>query len=78
MEVPALQVQECLKRDTHAGNLQIFRSHRGDMTKILLVWPSAPGGAVSKSAARMAYMLEGIEWRNPQLRGGPIACDGAR
>jgi transposase len=31
------------------------------------IWPSAKEGAVSISAAQMAYMLEGIDWRNPQL-----------
>ena len=34
------------------------------------IWPSASAGAVSISAAQMAYMLEGIDWRNPQLTGG--------
>ena len=28
-------------------------------------------GAVSVSAAQMAYMLEGIDWRNPQLTWRP-------
>ena len=31
------------------------------------IWPSASSGAVSISAAQIAYMLEGIDWRNPQL-----------
>ena len=35
------------------------------------VWPSASGGAVSISAAQLAYMLEGIDWRNPQLTWRP-------
>jgi transposase len=30
------------------------------------IWPSASGGAVAISAAQMSYMLEGIDWRNPQ------------
>ncbi len=30
------------------------------------IWPSAADGAVSISAAQMSYMLEGIDWRNPQ------------
>jgi transposase len=30
------------------------------------IWPSATDGAVSISAAQMSYMLEGIDWRNPQ------------
>jgi len=35
------------------------------------IWPSSDGGAVSISAAQMAYMLEGIDWRNPQLTWRP-------
>ena len=31
------------------------------------VWPSAKEGVVAISAAQMAYMLEGIDCRNPQL-----------
>jgi transposase len=30
------------------------------------IWPSAVGGIVAISAAQMAYMLEGIDWRNPR------------
>jgi transposase len=29
------------------------------------VWPSAHSGSVSISAAQLAYMLDGIDWRNP-------------
>ena len=75
MQGLALQVQESLKRDPHAGDLYIFRGRRGDLAKILdrgkFIWPSASGGAVSISAAQMAYMLEGIDWRNPQLTWRP-------
>jgi len=89
MQGLALQVQESLKRDPHAGDLYMFRGRRGDMTKILwhdgiglslyakrldrgkFIWPSASAGAVSISAAQMAYMLEGIDWRNPQLTWRP-------
>src|SRR5271155_2072239 len=35
------------------------------------IWPSAKGGVVSISPAQMAYMLEGIDWRNPQLTWRP-------
>ena len=35
------------------------------------IWPSAKGGVVSISAGQMAYMLEGIDWRNPQLTWRP-------
>src|SRR5207253_11510881 len=30
------------------------------------VWPSAMAGVVSLTAAQLGYMLEGIDWRNPQ------------
>jgi transposase len=88
MQGLALQVQEILNRDPHAGDLYIFRGRRGDLAKILwhdgiglslyakrldrgtFIWPSASGGAVSISAAQMAYMLEG-SWkiRNDRGRG---------
>ncbi|WP_407121676.1 IS66 family insertion sequence element accessory protein TnpB [Bradyrhizobium sp. STM 3561] len=38
------------------------------------IWPSASDGAVSISAAQMAYMLEGIDWRNPQLSWRPLSA----
>lgn len=30
------------------------------------VWPSPADGVVSISAAQLAYMLDGIDWRNPR------------
>ena len=80
----ALQVQEVLKRDPHAGDLYIFRGRRGNLLKILwhdglgmslyakrlergrFLWPSPADGVVSNSAAQLAYMLDGIDWRHPQ------------
>jgi transposase len=80
----ALQVQEGLKRDPHAGDLYIFRGKRGDLVKILwhdgiglslyakrldrgrFIWPAAVDGAVAITAAQMGYLLEAIDWRNPQ------------
>jgi transposase len=29
------------------------------------VWPSPANGVIGISAAQLAYMLEGIDWRNP-------------
>ena len=29
------------------------------------VWPSTSNGSVAISAAQLAYMLDGIDWRNP-------------
>jgi transposase len=31
----ALQVQQALRRDPHAGDIYVFRGHRGDLLKIL-------------------------------------------
>ena len=88
----ALQVQEGLKRNPHAGDLYIFRGRRGDLIKILwhdglgmslyakrlergrFIWPSASEGLVSISSAQMGYMLEGIDWRNPQHSFRPTAA----
>ena len=85
----ALQIQQGLERDPHAGDLFVFRGRRGDLIKILwhdglgmslyakrlergkFIWPAASAGAVSISAAQMAYMLEGIDWRNPQQTWRP-------
>lgn len=30
------------------------------------IWPAAVDGAVTISTAQLGYMLEGIDWRNPQ------------
>jgi len=35
------------------------------------VWPSPTNGVVAISAAQLAYMLEGIDWRNPRLTWRP-------
>jgi transposase len=80
----ALQVQEALRRDPHAGDLYVFRGARGDLIKILwhdglgmslyakrlekgrFIWPSPAHGVVGISASQLAYMLDGIDWRNPR------------
>jgi transposase len=85
----ALQVQEAMKRDPHAGDLYVFRGRRGNLVKILwhdglgmslyakrlehgkFVWPSPANGVITISAAQLAYMLEGIDWRNPRLTWRP-------
>jgi transposase len=45
------------------------RENKRDRGKF--IWPLAKEGVVSISAAQMAYMLEGIDWRNPQLTWRP-------
>ncbi len=80
----ALQVQETLKQDPHAGDLFVFRGRCGNMIKIIwhdglgmslyakrlekgyFVWPTPVDGVVGISSAQLAYMLEGIDWRNPR------------
>ena len=88
----ALQVQEVLKRNPHAGDLYVFRGRSGSLIKILwhdgigmslyakrlergrFIWPSAADGVVSISTSQLAYMLDGIDWRNPQHTWRPIAA----
>ena len=89
MNTLALQVQEALGRDPHAGDLFVFRGRRGDLLKILwhdgvgmslyakrlehgrFVWPSVQAGSVAISSAQLAYMLDGIDWRNPRMTWRP-------
>jgi transposase len=88
----ALQIQEGLKRNPHAGDLYVFRGRRGDLIKIIwhdglgmslyakrlerghFIWPSPAAGVVAISPAQLAYLLEGIDWRNPQLTWRPTAA----
>jgi transposase len=35
------------------------------------IWPSPADGAVRISAAQLAYLLEGIDWRNPRQTWRP-------
>jgi transposase len=76
----ALQVQEGLNRDPHAGDLYVFRGRSGSLIKILwhdgirFIWPSATAGVVLISSSQLAYMLDGIDWRNPQHTWRPTAA----
>ena len=35
------------------------------------IWPSPADGVVAISASQLGYMLEGIDWRNPQRTWRP-------
>ena len=35
------------------------------------VWPTPTDGVVAITAAQLGYMLDGIDWRNPQLTWRP-------
>ena len=81
MQGLALQVQEQLLRDPHAGDLYIFRGRRGGLSLYAkrldrgkFIWHSAKDGVVSISASQMACMLEGVDWRNPQLTWRPTSA----
>ena len=89
MNGPALQVQQGLGRDPHAGDLYVFRGARGDLLKIVwhdgigmslyakrlergrFIWPSPTDGVVAITAAQLAHMLDGIDWRNPVFTWRP-------
>lgn len=89
MNTLALQVQEALGGDPHAGDLYVFRGRRGNLLKILwhdgigmslyakrlehgkFIWPAPSKGVVAISAAQLAYMLDGIDWRHPRLTWRP-------
>jgi len=88
----AIQVQQGLKCDPHAGDLYVFRGKRGHLVKILwhdgigmslyakrlergkFIWPSPADCTVAISLAQLAYMLEGIDWRNPVRSWRPSAA----
>ena len=77
MQSLALLVQEALKRDPHAGDLYVFRGRSGSLIKILWhdgIWPAVTSGVISISASQLAYMLDGIDWRNPQHTWRPTAA----
>ena len=59
MQGLALLVQEGLGRDPFAGDVFVFRGGR-------FVWPATVDGVVALTAAQMGYLLEAIDWRNPQ------------
>lgn len=35
------------------------------------IWPAAKDGSISISAAQLGYLLEGIDWRHPQMTWRP-------
>ena len=37
------------------------------------IWPAPRDGAVVISAAQLAYLLDGIDWRNPRHTWRPAA-----
>lgn len=66
----ALQVQEALKRDPHAGDLFVFRGKRGDLIKIL--WHDAFGMSL------YAKRLERGKFIWPSVVDGAVAITPAQ
>ena len=38
------------------------------------IWPAPDGGCVAISGSQLAYLLDGIDWRNPQQTWRPQAA----
>jgi transposase len=53
----------------HDGVAMSLYSRR--LEKGRFVWPAARDGTVSISASALACLLEGIDWRNPQITWRP-------
>ncbi|NRP75374.1 hypothetical protein ILFOPFJJ_06297 [Ensifer psoraleae] len=41
-----------------------------------VIWPATEGGAIALTAGQMSYLLEGIDWRNPQQTWRPTSARG--
>ena len=61
--------QEILWHDGIGMSLYAKRLERGRF-----VWPAPADGIVAISAAQLAYMLDGIDWRNPVFTWRPEAA----
>ena len=57
----------------HDGQRQCLFSKRLERGRFL--WPAAANAAVTISAAQLAYLLSGIDWRAPQYTWRPEAAD---
>ena len=85
----ALQVQEGLGRDPFAGDVFFFRGRSGSLIKAIwvglslyakrlyrgrFIWPQTVDGVVFLTVGQVSYLLEGIDWRNPQQTWRPLAA----
>ena len=70
MNTLALQVQEDLGHDPHAGDLYIFRGRRGDLVKIL--WSDGVGTSL------YAKRLERGRFQWPVTSGGAVSISAAQ
>jgi transposase len=66
----SLLVQECLKRDPHAGDLYVFRGRRGDLIKV--IWHDGQG------ACLFTKRLERGRFVWPSTSGGAVTISVAQ
>ena len=66
----ALQVQQALKRDPHAGDLFVFRGRRGNLVKVL--WHDALGMSLYAKRLERGHFI----W--PSAAGGVVAITPAQ
>jgi transposase len=83
----ALLVQEHFKRDPfvfrgRGGSLIKAIWHDGiglslyakRLDRGRFIWPQTTDGVVALTMGQMSYLLEGIDWRNPQATWRPTAA----
>ena len=66
----ALQVQEALRRDPHAGDLYVFRGRRGDLIK--LIWHDGQGACLFTKRLERGRFL----W--PSMADGVVTISAAQ
>jgi transposase len=60
---------KCVWHDGLGLSLYVKRLDRGTF-----IWPAPSGGCVAISGAHLAYLLSGIDWRNPQYTMRPTSA----
>ncbi len=59
-----------LPRRVHARTPRM----RSRVGKGHVIWPATEDGAIALTAGQMSYLLEGIDWRNPQQSWRPTSA----
>jgi transposase len=60
---------KCVWHDGLGLSLYVKRLDRGTF-----IWPAPSGGCVAISGAQLAYLLSGIDWRNPRYTMRPTSA----
>jgi transposase len=82
MGTPPWQIAIGMLNDVECGHLIRILWHDGigmslyakRLERGRFLWPSPADGIVAISAAQLAYMLDGIDWRNPVRTWRPEAA----